>query len=120
MMSTRRLAVGEVIEDVVLVVVDDVVQHGMALAERAAFGILAGEAHGMAFDGERGEGERFGGRPIERLFALGHFLAALDRLLQLLVEMEAVGDTASFSSSDCSCSSGTPVSGPSSGSRPPK
>ena len=86
------LGVAEVVEDAVFVVVDDVVQHGMALAERAAFGVLAGEAHRMAFDGERGERECFGGGPIERLFALRHFLAALDRFLQLLVEMEALGD----------------------------
>ena len=91
-MSTRAWPSAEMVEDAVFVAVDDVVQHGVALAERAAFGVLAGEAHRMTFDGERGERERFGGGPIERLFALGHFLAALDRSLQLLVEMETVGD----------------------------
>ncbi len=85
------LVVGEVVEDTVFVAVDDVVQHGMPLAERAAFGILAGEADGMPFDGERGKCQRFGGRPIERLFALGHFLATLERPLQLLVEMKSLG-----------------------------
>ena len=92
MISTRAWSSAEVIEDAVFVVVDDVVQHGVALAERAALGILAGEANRMTFDGQRREGERFGGRPIERLFALGHFLAALDRLLQLLVEMKVLGN----------------------------
>ena len=52
MMSTGAWSSARCVEDVVLVAVDDVVQHGMALAERAALGVLAGEAHRVAFDGQ--------------------------------------------------------------------
>src|SRR6478736_3475832 len=51
------LAFAEVVEDSVLVIIYDVVEDGMSLAERAAFGVLAGKAYGVTFDRERGEGE---------------------------------------------------------------
>ena len=83
----------------VLMAVDDVVQHGVPLAERAAFGVLAGEPHRMAFDGERGKRERFGGRPIERLFALAPFSGGARAVrCSFLCRWKPSGTSASFSS----------------------
>src|SRR6478735_9209931 len=63
----------------------------MALAERAALGVLAGQADRDALDQQRRERERFALRPVDA--ALGPDVVAL--LLQLLdelrVDREAVG-----------------------------
>jgi len=60
-----------------------VVQNGVAMTEGAAFAVLTAQAHVIIFGGETGEGERFGGGPIEREFAGGHLGARLEELLEL-------------------------------------
>ena len=44
-----------------------VVDDGVALAERAAADILAGQADREALDQQRGEGQMLGGRPVDAL-----------------------------------------------------
>jgi hypothetical protein len=49
-------------------------EHRMALREGAALHVLAGEAHPVAFEQERTEGERLAGGPIEALAGSSIFL----------------------------------------------
>ena len=61
----------------------DVVQHGVAVAERAALAVLTGEAHAHALGRERRERERFARRPVERLLAARHLAALLEQPSEL-------------------------------------
>ena len=67
------LLLAEMVERGVAVLVLLVDQHRMALRERAALDVLAGQPHRMAFEQQRAEGQRLGGRPVDAL-------AGLDRL----------------------------------------
>ena len=62
-----RPAFGEVVERRVAVLVLLVDQHRVALRERAALGVLAGQPHRMAFEQQRAERQRLGGRPVDAL-----------------------------------------------------
>ena len=52
-----------------------IVQHGMAVRERAAAGIFTGNAHRRAFGHQACISDGFGHAPINRLLAGGHGLA---------------------------------------------
>ena len=52
-----------------------IVQHGVAMEERAASGILADQTQIEALIDQRGVGEIFGETPVHRLFAGGHLVA---------------------------------------------
>jgi hypothetical protein len=85
------LAGGDVAQRHVLVVVLDVDQHRVALVEGAAPAVLPGQAHRDALLEERGEGDRLGHAVVERALALPHLGALLQQLLDLLVDVEALG-----------------------------
>ena len=72
--------------------VDDVVQHGVALAERAALRVLPAQAHAMSLGRQGRKGQRFGRRPIERPLAGGHRAPLIEAPLQRLVQMEPLGN----------------------------
>ena len=71
----------------------EIVQHGVAMAESAALGILAAEAHGMIRHRERRERERFRRRPIQRRFAFGHFAPAIEKFFDLRMRFEVFRQT---------------------------
>ena len=71
----RRVRVAQVLERAVAVAGLGVVEHGVALAERAALGVLAGEPHRHAEREQRADRERLRVRPVDRA-ALGERLAA--------------------------------------------
>ena len=54
-----------------------VVPHGMAMEERAAAAVLAGDAHLEAFRQQRRVRERLGEAPVERQLPRRHLLAVL-------------------------------------------
>src|SRR5580704_392233 len=62
----------------------------MALRERAALGILAGQPHAMAFEQQRTEGQRLAGRPIDALAGLDGFAPAVEKTIERLVQMKAL------------------------------
>ena len=65
-------------------------QHGVALAEGAAAGVLPGQADVDALVEQRSDGQRLGQGPVD--LALGHHLVALGELaLELGVDGEPVG-----------------------------
>jgi len=66
------------------------VQHRVTLHERAAAGILAGEAHRGALEQQGAEGEEFAEAPVDFAVAT-HVVALLHQLLQLIVHGEAGG-----------------------------
>ena len=65
----------------------DVVQHRLAMRERAALGVLAGEAHADAVGEQRREGERLGVAPIDAA-AVDRVAPARQRALNRRVELE--------------------------------
>ena len=84
-------------------VVAAIVKHGMAVAERAAFGILAGETNRRAVVEQRRERERLRRAPVDDALLCDASLAALELREQLAVEREAVGNastSASFQASE--------------------
>ena len=86
-------AVADVGQGDVLLAVGVVDQHGVAVAEGAAPGVLAGEAHVDALVHERADGQGLGQGPVD--LPLGDQLVALDELaLELGVDHEAVGHRA--------------------------
>src|ERR1035437_3673659 len=69
-----------------------IVERQMALAEGAAAGILAAEAHRGAFERQRAEGQRFAESPIE-IAALGDDFAALfDEAAQFGMQVKVFGE----------------------------
>ena len=65
-------------------------QHRMALRERAALAVLAGQAHREAFVEQRAEGQRLAGRPVDALAALDRRAAVVEEALDGLVDVEAL------------------------------
>ncbi|MCY1222428.1 hypothetical protein D9M72_345210 [compost metagenome] len=65
-----------------------VVQHGVAVGEGAAAGILAGDAHRVARGHQRGEGQVLAHAPVQRLVAAAHVGAVLDDLFHQRVQLQ--------------------------------
>ena len=85
-----RLLVGEMVQRGVAVLVLLVDQHRMALRERAALGVLAGQPHRMAFEQQRAERQRLGGRPVDALAGLDRLGARIEEALDGAVDVEAL------------------------------
>ncbi len=66
-------------------------EDGVALAERAALAILAGETDAEAFVEQGAEGERFAGRPVDALAGLEHVFLLGELAGDLAVEIEGAG-----------------------------
>ena len=64
----------------------------MALAERAALGVLAGQTDRVAVAQQRREGERLGVRPVDPLAINERLAPALELLDELGMDGEAVAD----------------------------
>ena len=64
-------------------------QNGVALVEGAALRILPGEAHGIAFENQRAEGEQFGEAVIDGALAMAHFGALLEQLDDFGMDMKS-------------------------------
>ncbi len=69
-------------------------QHGVALRERAAADVLAGQTHRGALDQQRTEGQRLGCGPVDALAGLHHLLLLLQLAQDLAIGVEAVGNPA--------------------------
>ena len=87
-----RLLAAEMVERRVAFLGFLIEQHRMALREGAAFRILAGQAHPVAFLEQRAEGERLGGRPVDALAGLDRLGAVIEEALDGLVDVEALRD----------------------------
>ncbi len=87
-----ELAVGQRGQRNVLVLVLLVDPDGVALAEGAAAGILAGKTHVVAFGDKAAEGQRLGRGPVEARAAVEHLLLGVDHALQGLVDGQAFGN----------------------------
>ena len=88
-----------------------VVQHRVAVRERAAADVLAGQPHAVALVEQRRVGERLAHAPVERQLALAHRAAVGDHLLDARMQLEAVGHRRErFARAPCSVFSGTRVS----------
>ena len=68
-----------------------VVIFGVALAEGAASGILAAQAHRRAFQNQAAERQSFGQSPVDERTAVAGFVPALDHSLQLGMQLEIGG-----------------------------
>ncbi len=66
----------------------------MALRERAALAILAGQADAIAVVDQRGEGQSLGGRPVDALAGVDRLAAIVEEALDRLVEVEALRNLA--------------------------
>ena len=86
-----RLGLLERLQRDVALAGDRVVEDGVAVAERAALDVLAGEADRDAVGEDRGERQLLGGGPVDRpLVRVGqHQLAALAGAIELAVLLEA-------------------------------
>jgi hypothetical protein len=84
------LVLGDVIQVRVALLVLLVDEHRVALGEGAALHVLAGEAHPVAFEQERAEGQGLGHGPVEPLAGVQHLLAVVEEALDRAVEMEAL------------------------------
>ena len=62
----RRLGLRQGLQRQVAIACDRVVEHRVAMAERAALDVLAGEADGDPVGEDRGQGQFLGGRPVDR------------------------------------------------------
>ena len=69
-----------------------VVQHRVAVRERAATDVLAGQAHAVAFVEQRRVGQRLAHAPVERQLALAHRPAVGDDLVHARMQLEAGGN----------------------------
>ena len=87
---------GEVLQRRVGAAIFHVVEHGVAVAERAAGGVLAGEADAKALGRQGGEGQGLAGGPIERALAAGHLARRSMKLLELGMEVKAGGELGQF------------------------
>ncbi|MCY1238751.1 hypothetical protein D9M72_515080 [compost metagenome] len=85
------LVIGEVAQGQPFIAVGAVVEHGVALHEGSAAGILACEPDRNAFHDERAKGCDLAEAPVDAAFA-GHLFALLQQLLELGVDREALGD----------------------------
>ena len=68
-----------------------VVQHRVAMEERAALAVLAGQANRVAVLQERRVGEVLGESPVHRSFAAGHLPAGVDDTLDAAMQLQVVG-----------------------------
>ena len=84
------LVLADVVERGVALLVLLIDQHRVALREGAALHVLAGEAHAMALEQQRAEGERLGHRPVDALAGLHHLLAVVEEALDRAVDVEAL------------------------------
>ena len=84
-------------------------QHRMALRERAALAILAGQPHLVAVEQQRAERERLAGRPIDVGAGLDRFAAVFEEAVERAVQMEARGSVVIFSPMSLSVAISTPV-----------
>src|ERR1700676_2794342 len=66
-----------------------VIKNRVTLAECAASGVLSGQANAHASRRQGGKRERFGGRPIERMFAVGHFAAGYQSAFEFCVNVKS-------------------------------
>ena len=73
---------------------DDVVQHEVPLAERAALGVLAGEPDRHALGQQRRERQRLGVRPVDSALGPERRAAPLELLAQLRMDREPLGPAA--------------------------
>ena len=64
-------------------------QHGVALVERAALGILTGQTHGIPFEDERAVGQQFGEAEVDRSLAVTHLGTLLVQLDDFRVHVKA-------------------------------
>ena len=71
-----------------------VVQHRVALRERAAAGVLARQAHGDALEEERPPRERLGRRPVGLALPLRELAPPAHERHELRVDLDAVGERA--------------------------
>ena len=69
-----------------------VVQHHVALGERAALDVLAGQADRRALGQQRRERQRLGVRPVDPAVGAERLAAALELLDELGMDREALGD----------------------------
>ena len=69
-----------------------VVQHGVALGERAAADVLAAQAHRDALAQQRAERQMLGGRPVDALARLDRLAPLADDPRQLAVDVQASRD----------------------------
>ena len=87
----RRLRALEVLHRDLELAGAGVVEHEVAVRERAALGVLAGEADRDAVAQQRGERERLGVAPVDAAL-VERRQAALELALELRVDREPVGD----------------------------
>src|SRR6185312_13425745 len=71
-------------------------QHRMALRERTALGVLAGQAHTMTFLEQRTASQRLGRGPIDARAALDRLQAMIEATLDRLVDVEALRQLREF------------------------
>ena len=69
----------------------EVVEDEVPVRERAALGVLAGQAHGRAVGEEAAEGECLRLRPVDAALLAERVPAALELLHELRVDREALG-----------------------------
>ena len=79
----------QIVERDVAGLVTLVVEHRMALRERAALGVLAGQADRVAVEQDRAEGQRLGRRPVDALAGVDHLAARFQEADDRLVGLEA-------------------------------
>src|SRR4051794_5818497 len=91
MVAGRGAAASDVVERRVALLVFLIEEHRMALREGAALDVLAGQAHAMALEQERAEGERFGARPVDALAGLDGLLPVVEEAPDGAVQVEAGG-----------------------------
>ena len=70
------------------------VQHGVAMEERAAARVLAGDADGIAFFEDAGVRQRFGRAPVQRHLAAEHLGAIRHDLRHARMQREVLRETA--------------------------
>src|SRR5262245_43697777 len=87
----RRLFGSHVLKGNVQMSILIVVKYGMSLAEGSTDAILAGETNTVTLASKAGEGQRLGGRPVERPFALGHFAPCPNSPYDLGMRMKIFG-----------------------------
>ena len=88
----RGLAGAQVVEGDVAGLGRLVDDAGMALAEGAAHRVLARQAHGKALVEQGGEGQAFGGGPVQTLSGLDRLAPPLEHALQRLVDVDGGRD----------------------------
>ena len=85
-----RLAVADVVQRDVTRFSFLIDQHGMALRERAALAVLAGQTNRKAIIQQRAKGERLGGRPVNPFAVLDRRAAAVEEAQYGLMNIETV------------------------------